>query len=181
MWQSEVAVVQAPPGAAASAPAEGMPPGLSVSVTVAPTNSSVAAPLIVGAAPSPGRRHLLVGAVISNGTGVDTNVTITAPATELSNITSLLQLAVSSGSLQQQLHNAGKWLAAAQSVCLSSWQCTDMATDICMQLYLCLVCMVSLLEKMHLACLSHDASCQLYALQQQCGTTTIRTGARPCP
>ena len=104
--------MQAPPGAAASAPAEGMPPGLSVSVTVAPTNSSVAAPLIVGAAPSPGRRHLLVGAVISNGTGVDANVTITAPATELSNITSLLQLAVSSGSLQQQLHNAGKWLAA---------------------------------------------------------------------
>ncbi len=106
-----MAVVQAPAGTAASAPAEGLPPGLSVSVTVAPTNSSVAVPLIVGAASSPGRRHLLAVSVISNGTGVDTNVTATAPAAELGNITSLLQLAVSSGALQQQLHNAGKWPA----------------------------------------------------------------------
>ena len=139
MWQNEVAVVQAPPGAAASAPAEGLPPGLSVSVTVAPTNSSDAAPLIVGAAPYLGRRHLLAGIVISNGTGIDTNVTTTAPAAELSNITSMLQLAVTSGALQQQLHNAGKRPAAARAVCPSSWQCMHMATDICMQLYLCLV------------------------------------------
>ncbi|KAL0024177.1 hypothetical protein WJX77_004480 [Trebouxia sp. C0004] len=104
---SVMAVVQAPSGTAASAPADGLPPGLSVSVTVAPTNSSVAAPLVVGAAPSLGRRHLLAATVISKGTGVDTNVTTTAPAAELSNITSLLQLAVSSGALQQQLHNAG--------------------------------------------------------------------------
>ena len=136
MWQSEVVVVQASPGAVASAPAEGLPPGLSVSVTVAPTNSSVAAPLVVGAAPSPGRTHLLAGTVISNGTGVDTNVTTTAPAAELSNITSLLQLAVSSGALQQQLYNAGKWRAAAQSVCpalgsIYTWQQTSACSCTC--------------------------------------------------
>ncbi len=131
-----MAVVQAPPGAAASAPAEGLPPGLSVSVTVAPTNSSVAAPLVVDAAPSPGQRHLLAGTVIRDGTGIDTNVTTTAPAAELSNITSLLQLAVSSGALQQQLHNAGKWPAAAQSICpalgsVRTWQQTSACSCAC--------------------------------------------------
>lgn len=136
MWQSEVAVTQAPPGAAASAPAEGLPPGLSVSVTVAPTNSSDAAPLVVDVAPSLGRRHLLAGTVISNGTGIETDVTTTAPAAELSNITSLLQLAVSSGALQQQLHKAGKWLAAAQSVCsalgsVRTWQQTSACSCTC--------------------------------------------------
>ena len=128
--------MQAPPGATASAPAEGLPPALSVSVTVAPTNSSVVAPLIVDAAPSPGRRHLLAGTVTSNGTGIDTNVTITAPADELGNITSLLQLAVSSGVVQQQLYNAGKWRAAAQSVrpargSVHTWQQTSACSCTC--------------------------------------------------
>ena len=104
--QNEVAVTQASPGAAASAPAEGLPPGMSVSVVVTPSTSSAAAPLVVEASPSPGRR-LLADTVASDGTGVDANMTITAPAADMSNITSLVRQAVNSGSLQSQLHMAG--------------------------------------------------------------------------
>ena len=51
-------------------------------------------------------------------------------------------------------------MASCCSVCLpSSWQYIHMATDICMQLYLCLVCMVvsTCFRRHYLACLSNDA------------------------
>ena len=113
-------MTQASPGAAASAPAEGLPPGMSVSVIVTPSTSSAAAPLVVDASPSPGRR-LLADNVASDGTGVDTNMTITAPAADMSNITSLLRQAVNSGSLQSQLHVAGGY----QKIMITSYHCTS--------------------------------------------------------
>ena len=106
--QGAVAVVQASPGAAAAAPAEGLPPGVSVSVVVASVdNSTAATPLTAEASPAPARR-LLADTVTSSGTGVDVNITITAPASDLNNITALVSEAVSSGQVQQQLQAAGE-------------------------------------------------------------------------
>lgn len=108
--QNEVVVAQASPGAAASAPAEGLSPGLSVSVTVTPSNSSAAAaPLVVEASPSPATRRLLTDVVTGNGTGVNVNVTVTAPASDIDDVTSLVQQALSSGALQQELQKAGEY------------------------------------------------------------------------
>ena len=104
--QGEVAVVPTAPGAPAAAPAEGLAPGVSVTVTVTNTSSTAAAPLVVDASPSPAARHLLQTA--STATGLDVNVTITAPASDVSNITALVQQAVSSGQVQQELHQAGE-------------------------------------------------------------------------
>ncbi|KAA6426630.1 MAG: kinase [Trebouxia sp. A1-2] len=102
-----VAVVQASPGAAAAAPAEGLPPGVSVTVVVTPVdNSTAATPLTAQASPAPARR-LLADTVTSSGTGVDVNITITAPASDLNNITALVSEAVQSGQVQQQLQAAG--------------------------------------------------------------------------
>ena len=101
--QRAVALVQASPGA----PAEGLPPGVSVSVVVASVdNSTAATPLTAEASPAPARR-LLADTVTSSGTGVDVNITITAPASDLNNITALVSEAVSSGQVQQQLQAAG--------------------------------------------------------------------------
>ena len=100
-------MVQASPGAAAAAPAEGLAPGVSVTVIVTPVdNSTAATPLTAEASPSPARR-LLADTVTSSGTGVNVNVTITAPAADLSNITALVAQAVSSGEVQAQLQAAG--------------------------------------------------------------------------
>lgn len=103
----EVAVVQASPGAASSAPAEGLAPGVSVTVVVTPSDSTAAAPLIASSSPSPAARRLLADTVTSSGTGVNVNVTITAPASDMNNITALVQQAVSSGAVEQQLRQAG--------------------------------------------------------------------------
>lgn len=106
--QGAVAVVQASPGAAAAAPAEGLPPGLSVTVVVTPVdNSTAATPLTAQASPAPARR-LLADTVTSSGTGVDVNITITAPASDMNNITALVSQAVQSGQVQQQLQAAGE-------------------------------------------------------------------------
>ena len=106
--QGAVAVVQASPGAAAAAPAEGLPPGVSVTVVVTPVdNSTAATPLTAQASPAPARR-LLADTVTSSGTGVDVNITITAPASDLNNITALVSEAVQSGQVQQQLQAAGE-------------------------------------------------------------------------
>ena len=106
--QGAVAVVQASPGAAAAAPAEGLPPGLSVTVVVTPVdNSTAATPLTAQASPTPARR-LLADTVTSSGTGVNVNITITAPASDLNNITALVSEAVQSGQVQQQLQAAGQ-------------------------------------------------------------------------
>ena len=106
--QGEVAVIQASPGAASSAPAEGLAPGVSVTVVVTPSDSTAAAPLIASSSPSPAARRLLADTVTSSGTGVNVNVTITAPASDMNNITALVQQAVSSGAVEQQLQQAGE-------------------------------------------------------------------------
>lgn len=104
--QGEVAVRTASPGTAAAAPAEGLAPGVSVSVTVTNSSNTAAAPLVVDATPSPPTRRLLQTA--SNATGLNVNVTITAPASDVNNITQLVQQAVSSGQVQQELQQAGE-------------------------------------------------------------------------
>ena len=104
--QGEVAVVLTDPGTPASAPALGLAPGVSATVSVHNTSSMAAAPLTVEASPSPSARHLLQTA--SNATGLDVNVTITAPASDVNNITALVQQAVSSGQVQQELRQAGR-------------------------------------------------------------------------
>ena len=104
-----VAVVQASPGAEAAAPAEGLPPGVSVTVSVTPADSSAAAaPLVATTSPSPSGRHLLADAVSQSGTGVNVNITITAPASDMNNITSLVNQAVQSQTVQRQLQEAGE-------------------------------------------------------------------------
>jgi len=70
-------------------------------------NSTAATPLTAEASPTPSRR-LLADTVTSSGTGLNVNITITAPASDLNNITALVSEAVSSGQVQQQLQAAGE-------------------------------------------------------------------------